>query len=61
MPEHGGLPLCRKTLDLYRDVLRQKLLSERGKAVAGARSIEPFQVSGWRGARELWVFNVPFR
>ena len=44
-------------LDLYRDVLRQKLLRERGKPAAGARSIEPFQVSGWRGDREAMGFQ----
>jgi hypothetical protein len=49
--------VLRETLDLYRDVLRQKLLIEGGKPVAGARSIEPFQVSGWCGGREAMGFQ----
>jgi hypothetical protein len=41
----------RITLDLYRELPRQKSANEQKMWPAGAGSIEPFQVSGWRGVR----------
>jgi hypothetical protein len=45
------LSLVRKTLDLYREVPPADSADREKKIGAGARSIEPFQVSGWRGVR----------